>query len=78
VEEYMENDLADNSDNEKCFFNVEQRAARKIKAQSNRRLGKVRGELSQVGSLRCCWSANSLCYPSSAATAIWCCCGSVI
>jgi len=56
----MENDLADNSDNEKCFFNVEQRAARKIKAQSNRRLGKVRGELSQVGSLRCCWSANSL------------------
>ena len=42
VEEYMEDELADNSDDEKRLFKPEQMAARKMKGNSNTKLGKRR------------------------------------
>ena len=55
VEEYMEDELADNSDDEKRLFKAEQRAARKIKGNSNTKLGKRRATVpsSFAGSLCC-------------------------
>ena len=46
VDEYMDDELADNSDDEKRLFRAEQRAGRRVKSQSNNKLGRRKAGVS--------------------------------